>query len=286
MATHPPCRKNIDSPELAQMFFEHVISKCDVPDNITTDRGKEFTSRFWDRVCSHLSINHQLSTSIHLQTDRQTVWHSQMMQQYLRAFCDYEQNNWVELLPLAEFVYCNSIHHSTLMIPFWAKFNYHPTMQFKSPKDPSFRSQVQVDSSMTGVEETHRILRENRIEAQECQPKYAEGREINFAVGDKVCLSTRNLKTSEPSKTLKYKRTGLYTVSKIINKNAYKLALPSTMQNHNVFHVSLLNCDTPPVRGQPSSKPHWVIVEETEEWEVNRMLDSGQHNWKLHYLFQ
>jgi len=72
MAIYLPCRKDIDSPELARMFFEHVICKHGIPDNIITDRGPQFTSRFWDRVCSHLSIDHRLSTAFHPQTDGQT----------------------------------------------------------------------------------------------------------------------------------------------------------------------------------------------------------------------
>jgi hypothetical protein len=44
MAIYLLCRKDIDSPELARMFFEHVICTRGVPDNIVTDRGKEFTS--------------------------------------------------------------------------------------------------------------------------------------------------------------------------------------------------------------------------------------------------
>jgi len=172
------------------------------------------------------------------------------------------------------------------MTPFWANYNYHPTMQFKPPKDRSFRSQVQPDSWMAGVEETHRILREDILEAQERQTKYAGGKEMTFPVGDKVWLSTRNLKTSRPSKKLDYKRTGPYMVSKIINKNAYKLDLPSTMRNHNVLHVSLLDCYTPPVGGQLSSEPHPIIVEQTEEWEVDRILDSRRRYRKLHYLVQ
>jgi hypothetical protein len=50
------------------------------------------------------------------------------MEQYILAFCNYQQDNWVELLPLAEFAYYNYMHHSTLMTPFWVKYNYHPTM--------------------------------------------------------------------------------------------------------------------------------------------------------------
>jgi hypothetical protein len=208
------------------------------------------------------------------------------MEQYLPGFCNYEQDNWVELLPLMEFAYNNSIHKSTLMTPFWANYIYHPTMQFKPPNDPSFRSLVQADSWMAGMEETNRILQENIIEAEEQQTKYAGGIEMTFAVGDKVWLSTRNLKTSRPSNKLNYKRTGPSTVSKIIHKNAYKLDLPSTMRNLNVFHGSLLNRYTPPVGGQSSSEPHPMMVEETEEWEVNRMLDSRRRFGKPDFLVQ
>jgi hypothetical protein len=102
-------------------------------------------------------------------------------------------------------------------------------MQFKPPKDPSFRSQVQADSWMAGMEETHRIVRENIIQAQERQTKYTSGKEVTFVVGDTVWLPTWKLKTSSPSKKLDYKSTGPYRVSQIINKNAYKLDLPSTM---------------------------------------------------------
>jgi len=72
MSIYLPCRNDIDSPELARMLFEHVICKRGIPENITTDHGKMFISRFWDRVCSHHSINHRLSTAFHPQTDGQT----------------------------------------------------------------------------------------------------------------------------------------------------------------------------------------------------------------------
>jgi len=139
---------------------------------------------------------------------------------------------------------------------------------------------------MDGVEETHRNLWENIIEDPERQTKYAGGKELTFAVGDKVWLSTRNLKTSRPSETLDYMRTGPYTVSKIINTNAYTLDLPSTMQNHKIPHVSLLDSYTPSVGGQSSSDPHPMIAEETEKWEVDHTLNSRRRYRELHYLVQ
>jgi hypothetical protein len=88
---------------------------------------------------------------------------------------------------------------------------------------------------------------------------------MTCVVGDKVWLSTRNLKTSRLSENLDYKCTGPYTLSKMINKNPYELDLPSTIRNNNIFHVLLPDFYTPPVRGQPSSQLHPIIVEETEE---------------------
>jgi len=188
------------------------------------------------------------------------------MEQYLRAFCNYEQDNWVELLPLAEFAYNNSIHHSTCMTPFWANYHYHPSMQFKPPKVTSnLRTEIRADAMAAGLEETHRLLKENLLEAQTRQSKYAGGKEMTFGVGDKVWLSTRNFRTTRPSKKLDYKRTGPYTVSKIINKNAYKLDLPKTMRNQHIFHVSQLDWYTPPVTGQPQSEPNPIIVDDLEE---------------------
>jgi len=231
MVIYLPCRKAIDSPELARRFFEQVICKDGVPDNIVTDRRKEFTSQLWDRVCSHLSINLRLSTAFHPQTDGQTARQNQTMEQYIRAFCNYEQDNWVELLPLAELAYNNSFHHSTRMMPFRANYHDNPTMQFKPPKEPIFRSQIQADTWVEGLEKTHRLLRENLDKAQARQSKYAGAKDAIFKVAEKVWLSTRHFRTKRLSKKLDYKRTGPYAaVCKVISKNAYKLDLPNTMR--------------------------------------------------------
>jgi len=279
-----PCRKNIDSPELAHMFFEHVICKHHVSNNIVTDRGMQFTSRFWTRVCSHMSIEHRLSTAFHPQTDGQTERQNQTMEQYLRAFSNYVQDNWVELLPLAEFAYNNSVHASTRMTPFWAMYHRNPEMQFKAPKAWHLKSEIQADATLAGLAETHQTLRENVLEAQQRQTKYAGGKEITFNIGDKVWLSTKHFRTTRPSKKLDYKCAWPYTVSKVINRNAYNLDFPKTMRNHNVFHVSQLDRYTPPVAGQPPNEPRPMIVDDSEVWEVDPILDSKRRYRNLHYL--
>jgi len=248
LAIYLPCRIYINSPELTQMFFKHVICKRGVPDNIVTNHRKEFTSRFCERVISHLSINHRLSTVFHPQNDAQKERQNQTMEQYLQAFCNYEQDNWVELLPLAEFAYNNSVHHSMRMTPFWANYNSNSPMQFKQPKARSnLRSEILANSMVSGMDKTHRLLRESMMEAHEGQSKYTGGQDVIFDVGNKVWLRTRHFRPTRPSNMLGCKHSRLYTVSMINKKKAYKLDLPKTMRNDNVFHVSQLEHSTPPV---------------------------------------
>jgi len=111
-------RTEIGSPELPQMCFEHVICKYCVLEDIITDCGTQFNSRFWTPFCSHMSIDQRLLTAFQPQTDGQTEHHNQIMEQYLRALGNYKQESWIELLPLAEFAYNNCVHASTLMTPF------------------------------------------------------------------------------------------------------------------------------------------------------------------------
>jgi len=118
LAIYSPWRNDIDSLELARLFLEHVNCMRRIPENIVKDRATQFTSRFWNRVCADLRTDLRLWTAFHPQTDGQTACQNQTMGQYLRAFCNYEQDNWVELLPLAEFAYNNVRHVSTRMPPF------------------------------------------------------------------------------------------------------------------------------------------------------------------------
>ena len=119
----------------------------------------------------------------------------------------------------------------------------------------------------------------------ECQERNTQNtcsNEMTFAVGDKELLLIRHLNAPTPSMKLDYQRTGQYKVSQIINQFAYKLDIPSTIQNHNIVHVSLRDCSTPPGGGQPSAEPHRMIVEETEVWELDRILNSRRRYRTLH----
>ncbi len=82
-----------------------------------------------------LGIDVKLSSAFHPQTDGQTKRVNHVLEQYLRCTIAYQQDDWAELLPLAEFSYNNSVHASTGFTPFFVNYGIHPQFDLKKPTD-------------------------------------------------------------------------------------------------------------------------------------------------------
>ena len=53
---------------------------------------------------------------------------NQTLEQYLCVYCNYQQDNQSELLPLIEFAYNNALSATTGVSPFFANKRYHPNI--------------------------------------------------------------------------------------------------------------------------------------------------------------
>ena len=84
-----------------------------------------------------LRIKLAATTAYHPQGDSQTERVNQELEQYLRLFINQRQNNWVGLLPFAEFQYNNHIHSATQQVPFLLDTGRIPRMGFKPGQPPS-----------------------------------------------------------------------------------------------------------------------------------------------------
>ncbi len=62
------------------------------------------------------------------------------MEAYLRAFVNWEQDDWARLLPIAEFAYNNAKNASTGHISFELNCDYYPRVSFKEDVDSCSRS--------------------------------------------------------------------------------------------------------------------------------------------------
>jgi len=68
------------------------------------------------------------TSGYHPEGDGQTERMNQTLEQYLRIYCNYQQDNWSKLLPLAEFAYNNAPSATTGVSLFFANKGYHPNI--------------------------------------------------------------------------------------------------------------------------------------------------------------
>jgi len=121
-----PCSKDLDARQFANLFMKEIVRLHGIPHDIITDRGTIFTSDLWKETTGKLGIERRLSTAFHPQTDRQTERTNAILEQYLRAYINYQQDNWCGYLPLAEFAYNNGYQETIENTPFFANYRINP----------------------------------------------------------------------------------------------------------------------------------------------------------------
>jgi transposase InsO family protein len=72
-------------PQLAELYVSRIVCLHEVPKKIVSDRGTQFTSRFWERLHEALDTQLHFSSAYHPQTDGQTERVNQILEGVLRA---------------------------------------------------------------------------------------------------------------------------------------------------------------------------------------------------------
>jgi len=98
---------------VARFFFHHIWKLHSLLKHVVSDHGPQFIASFIKELYRLLDI--QLSSSIawHPQTDRQMERVNQELDQFLCLFVNEWQNDWYDLLPIAEFQHNNHIYSAT-----------------------------------------------------------------------------------------------------------------------------------------------------------------------------
>jgi hypothetical protein len=286
-----PVNKTITSRRLADILREQCFLKMGPPDTLLSDRGSVFTSQFWSDICYHLNVDHRLSTAFHPQTDGQTERQNQELESFLRMYLNYQQDNWCELLPYAEYAYNSKTHASHGQCPIQVAYGMKPKgfdgvddehwlrppphTWDASGKTPALREQVV--AYLKQWSEQWDVANQSLKQAQVHQAHWYNSKrnQKHFGVGDMVILRSKNIKTKRPSKKFDAKYLGPFAVAKKIGKLAYKLSLPHSMAKiHPVFHVSLLEDwnEPPPEQGfRPGPIQHPEIA--GDRYEVEGILE-------------
>ncbi len=140
MVYYEPIKIRIDILGLAKVIIDVVICHHRVPKLIVTDQESLFTSKFWSSLSYFLEIKRKLSIAFHQQTSDPTKRQNSSIEEYLRAFVNWEQNDSARLLPIAEFAYNNTNNTSTGHTPFKLNFGYYLKVSFKEDVNPHSKS--------------------------------------------------------------------------------------------------------------------------------------------------
>ena len=237
---------NVTAPKLATLFMREVVRLHGVPESILSDRDPRFTANFWRAFWAQLGTTLTMSTAYHPQTDGQTERANRTLEEMLRSVVNFKQTDWDEHLATAELAINNAKQASTGFTPF--RLNYGQEIQM--PLDQAIAglrpsNNPEAAERITRLQADLKLATSNIEAAQERQARYADPhrRDVTFAVGDKVLLSTEHLKLAGADKRtpkFTYKYIGPFKIKRVIGANAYELDLPAQLQIHPVLNISRL----------------------------------------------
>jgi hypothetical protein len=287
MAHFIPLKKEQKTAEYLVKIFTHEIWRFHgIPTDIISDRDSRFTLTEWKQFLGILGVRPRMSTSFHPQTDGQTERINQTIEAYLRSFINYEMDNWVGLLPMAEFAYNNSVTQATGMSPFYANYGRYPGCTNPSNTPTSDDMQEGYINHLVSVQG---LVTRNLKATQERMKKYADLKRRDapeFKIGDLVMLDGRHIQTRQPKDKLDHKKHSHFAIEKVISPTAMQLSLPRKWKIHNTFHVSILEPYNNGTRPPPDLLK---IIEEAgdiegnEEWEIEEILSSRKVKGKVLY---
>jgi hypothetical protein len=240
----------------------------------------------WKEFLGILEIRPRMSTSFHPKTNGQTEQINQTIEAYLRSFINYEMDNWVGLLPMAEFAYNNSVTQATGMLPVYANYGQHPGSTNPTSIPNTKDDDMAYTHYLLPIQE---LVKKNLKTTQERMKKYADLKPKDapeYRVGDLVMLDGRNIQTRRPKDKLDHKKHSPVAIEKVVSPTAMRLSLPRKWQIYNTFHVSLLepyNNGTRPPPDLLKIIDESDDIEGNEEWEIENILSSRKVKGKVLY---
>jgi uncharacterized FAD-dependent dehydrogenase len=77
--------------KLAELYIARIVCLHGVPKKIVSDKGTQFTSKFWEKLHESMDTKLNFSSAYHIQTDGQTERVNQILKDMLRA-CALKDN--------------------------------------------------------------------------------------------------------------------------------------------------------------------------------------------------
>jgi len=177
------------------LFMRDIVRLHGLPHDIITDRGTLFTSDLWKETMGKLGIEGRLSTAFHRQIVGPSERTKTIMEQYLRVYINYQQDNWCGYLQLAEFAYNNGYQETIKTTAFFANHGINP--EYEMIRHLIQGKQTNPDE-MTQLQES--LRNEMVVVPLRQKEHYDLHRKLDLKLesGDREWLLPRNIKTTRP----------------------------------------------------------------------------------------
>ena len=159
----------------------------------------KLSGKLCESLCQMLGVKRRISTAYHPQTDGQTERTNQVLAGDLPTFVNYDQNDWYQLLPIAEPAYNNSVTNAQKMPPFFGNYGFHPQMEWMKEIKAQNHGATMYGHSMHDILQK---VKETLANTRESRKKYYNRKateQPNIEVGDLVMLNAKNIRTKRLS---------------------------------------------------------------------------------------
>jgi hypothetical protein len=119
-----PVKTTYSGAKLAELYMSRIVRLHGVLKKIVSDRGFQFTSKFWEKHHESMDTKLNFSSAYHPQIDGQTEKTNQILEDMLRACALKYGKSWDKSLSYAEFSYNNSYQGSIKMAPYEALYGW------------------------------------------------------------------------------------------------------------------------------------------------------------------
>jgi hypothetical protein len=284
-----PTIEAITAESTAKLVFNHVVCKHGLPQSIVSDRGPQFKSKFWKALWKLLGCSINLSTAYHPETDGQSERTNQTLEQYLRCFTSYNQDDWSDLLPMAELAYNNSHHDSIGMSPFFAVTGQNAEIEpIEQVPVPHVTIPPEAGRVKAHMDTVYHHLQKHLGHAQQRYKEQADvhrSEEPVYSVNEQVLVSAKNVRTERPTKKLDWVYVGPYRIVRQINPVAYEVELPPGSLIHPVFHVNLIKKYIPGAEDRHRTVPPLIKAKDHEAgYEISAIKDVRKKGSGYQYL--
>jgi hypothetical protein len=238
-----PVKTTHTTTNIADIFMKEIVRLHRIPRTIVSDIDTKFTSNFWRGLLKGFGTNLFFSTTYHPQKYGKTERVNRIIEDMLRMYVMDKPSKWEDYLHLVVFAYNNGYQASLRMSSFEALYGRkcNTPVSWDNPADRVVLGLELLKDMEDQVVKIKKNLNATRDRQKVYANKNMTVRE--FKVGEHVLLKVKPKKSSlkmDSCTKLAARFCGPFEILDILGSVAYMLALPSSMNVHNVFHVSLL----------------------------------------------